>query len=221
MEITEAQHREYLSFLALQMSPTDITSKVAKLEKDNQKQRDEIRERDEKLKAVPAEGSKVLTAEEAKEWEALQALALPAAEVKKIVTEHGDLKSKVATRERQDGLAKAVVTEGWVPESANVLDMILGDAPFETKDEEVEVSEGGAKVKKTLAVGYVTVDGKAMRLSEWAKAKSLPDTMFAAKAGSGDPTLPAQRGGRGASSDGARTAEDHKKAVTARVDYSV
>lgn len=211
MEITEAQHREYLSFLALQLSPTDITSKLAKMEKDNQKQRDEIRERDEKLKAVPAEGSKVLTADEAKEWEAVQALALKPADIKKAVEERDALKTKVATRERDDGLAKAVATEEWMPESTKVLARLLGETPFETKDEEVEVTRGGVKVKEKQTVGYVIEGGKHVRLSEWAKANDLPETMFAAKGGTGEPTLPTQRGGGG----------DSKPAVTGGVDDAI
>lgn len=223
-EITDTQHREYLSFLALNQSPADITAKFGKLEKDNQKQRDEIRERDEKLKALPAEGAKVLTKEEAEEWEAFQALKLKPKQVEETVAERDTLKAKVEEREKRDALSKAVATEGWADESIPVLHKLLGSVPLELKTEDVEVTKDGKKTKESKPVGYVTVEGKAVRLSAWAESEGLPATFFTASTAktTGDwRPAPEQRGNGGASSTTERTAEDHSKAVRAKVDYSV
>lgn len=223
-EITDSQHREYLSFVALQMSPTDITAKIGKLEKDNQKQRDEIRERDKKLEALPPEGAAVLTGDDVKEWEAVKALGVKATEVKKGLEERDTLKVEKAGRDRRDALARAVGTEGWSPESAKVLAKLLGDLPVEVKDEDVDVTENGKTAKKKLPVGYVTVDGKGVRLSDWVKSEDLPDTLFTAATGQRHTdtgrSAPEQRGNGGAPSK-ELSAEAVRRSTAATVDYNL
>lgn len=222
-EITDSQHREYLSFVALQMSPAEITGKIGKLERDNQKQRDEIRDRDKKLEALPAEGAVVLTGDDAKEWEAVKALNAKASDLKKGMEERDALKVEKAGRDRRDALGRAVGTEGWAPESATLLARLLGETPVEVKEEDVDVTENGKTVKKKLPVGYVTVDGKSMRLSEWATKEELPASLFAAstaKPDNGGRTVPDMRGNGGMPKK-EPTDEAVRKSVAATVDYNL
>lgn len=139
---------------------------VAELLKDNFKQRDEIRgylaQIDEVKSKVPAEGTMVLTAEQAKDWTAYQELGKPEdlkAKVEKVSTLEADL----AKRDREAAIASAAEAAGY---KASVLAKLPGTEAlkFELREEEVD----GEKKK----IAYVTGSGDGatpQKLSDYAE----------------------------------------------------
>lgn len=224
-EVTDAQLTEYHQYKAIAPTPTDVTRKIDDLVKDSGKQRDEIRDLKEKLKGLPAEGAEVLTGDDATEWKAFKALDVKSSDVKTALTERDTLKTEKAQRDRRDKLAKAVTTEGWSEKSTGILARLIGDKPLELEDEDVEVQESGKSVKKKMPVGYVTVDGKPVRLSEWAKTEDGLVELLAggtnSNGGTGGGTgrpAPEQFGG-GGKTPGRPTEEDVKKSTARTADY--
>lgn len=138
---------------------------TADLLKDNFKQREEIRERDARIKdlegKVPGEGAVVLTAEQAKDWEAYQALGKPDA-VKATVDKVATLETDIAKRDREKTQKEAADAAGFKP---SVLAKLPGadELTYETREEEVD----GEK----RPVAYVTPKGdgaKPQKLTEYA-----------------------------------------------------
>jgi hypothetical protein len=229
-ELTGAEEVAYNRYQAFG-TPDEVQRIVQENEKlktenaERRKQNKDLETERDTLKAAVPEGAAVLTGEDAKALEALKTAGVKLTDVPKVVEERDTLKTATAAREKRDALTQAVETEGWIPESVSVLHRLLGDAPLEVKQEDVEVTEGGKATKKKMPVGYVTVDGKAVRLSAWAEAEKLPATMFTARSG----TAPSEAGGRewvsqrgsGGNGKQERTTDDHVKAVGSKVDYSV
>ena len=153
-------------------TPEEIHSKRTSLEDDNRKQRDEIRDLKETTKKLPKEGERVLTADEAKEWEAYKALGQTPAELAKRAADFEVLAQKDAERTRSDNAAEAVVAEGWKPDAASVLLRLkdVDGATFEKKKVK-EKDRAGADVE--VERGFITLPGegqKPQRLSEFVKA---------------------------------------------------
>lgn len=188
-----------------------LQNKINKLEEDAATFRTKSKDLE---KLVPPEGSKVLTAEEVKRWDAFQALGktpeelvagkvltadeakeqeafaalnVKAADVTAIVTERDELKAKDAKRARTDSISAAVDAMGWPKEvSATIGDMkSLEEAAFEVKTEKVKDESGAEKEAK---VAYVTLKGgQAEKLSDFAaKTDALKGIRTKADEGTGD-----------------------------------
>src|SRR5690349_9679447 len=102
-EITDAELRTFVAYQNLG-TPAEIAKKVGDLESDNHKQRDEIRDLKAKL---PKEGEAVLPKEKADALSAYEALGKPE-DLKTVVTERDELRTKDAARSREDAFRSAV-----------------------------------------------------------------------------------------------------------------
>ncbi len=225
-EVSDAQLTEYHQYKAIAPTPDAARGKIEGLEGDNKKQRDEIRDLKETAKKVPPEGAKVLTAEEAKAWEAYTALGTPEEQTKR-AEDFKTLEAKDAERTRTDTLKAAVAAEKWSEQAAGrLLDSKLADgATYSVAKEKVRGQDG----KETESeVGYITLAGegrKPMRLADFAK-EHLPDVLTLGTAangngGSGGGTSRAiheQRGGGSASSIASTMLEKAKEANKQRAE---
>lgn len=193
-EITEAQHAEYRRYQQFG-TPDEVDGKIKESEK-VKGENASLREKKRALEAkVPAEGATVLTGDDAKRWDAFQALgktpeelaaglvmtaderkkweAFAALDVKPedipaIVEENKTLKDKDAERTRLDTLAAVVEAMGWPKETtATIADMkSLDEATFEVKKEK---SKDGAGADVEANVAYVTVKGgQPVKFAEFA-----------------------------------------------------
>lgn len=230
-EMSEGAIHELAQYRVIAATPAEAQRKVAELKKDNQKERDKVRDLTEKLKAVPPEGAVVLAGEEATAYAAWKTAleGMKPEDVAKLKSDNATLTADKAKRDRKDLLAAARETEGWndsapdvlmALEGFNALDLTQGDVT-------VERTNGGKKESVKAKTAFVTVDGKPVRISDWVKeAQPVIATILTAQTsgnGSGTSASVAAPEQRGHSTGGVtqRTAEDHQKAVTSRVDYSV
>ncbi len=152
-EISDSEFRSFIRFQALG-TPEEVEKKVRDLETDNKKQRDELRERDEKLKSLPPEGAVVLVGDEAKAYPAVKELVtLGKPEEIKAKLENGEKAvGRVAELERQQAVQSAAAAAGY---KASVLEKLPGSDKlrFEVKEETVKDAQG----KDTkVNVAYVT-----------------------------------------------------------------
>lgn len=227
-ELTGAEEVAFNRYQAFG-TPDEISRIVQEVERlktengDRRKENRTLTEERDAAKALIPEGATVLTGDDATAYEALKTKGVRLGDVDAIVTERDTLKAKDASREKREAITKAVATEGWAPESAPILHRLLGDAAFEVKEENTEVTEGGKKVTKKVPVGYVTVDGKSVRISAWAEAEGYSAAMFAANGNrtTGDGrTVPEQRGME-RNAGKAPTDEDVRKATMRTADYQI
>jgi regulator of replication initiation timing len=174
-EITEAQFREYQSYLTYG-TPDEVKSKVAQvdsLKEENGTRRKEnktLKDENDALKAKVPDGAVVLTGEDAKTYEAATTAHGGLAGLAKKAERTEELEKEHAKRTREDGLGDAVESEGWdrkIGVKALTRDAEFAGLPFEVKDVEREVEVGGKKEKHTVRHGFVTVDGKQIPLAEW------------------------------------------------------
>lgn len=170
-EMADRDFTELHAFRAIAASPDEVRRKIAELEKDNHKQRGEIDGLKEKVKAVPADGSVVLSKEDGEAHAAFVALNLKPADIAALVTERDTLKVDKSKRERRDALVAGREAEGWNEQAADVLLNTVGFDALEITVEDVDVERVVAGVKKTekAKAPFVTVDGKKVRASEWVK----------------------------------------------------
>jgi hypothetical protein len=171
-EMPESAFTELAQYRAIASTPAEVTRKIADLEKDNQKERDKVRDLTEKAKALPPEGSVVLDAEAAKKHAAFEALGKTPEELGKLTGEVEELKTKDAARTRQDAFAGAVKALGWPEDTVTtLLDMkSLDGALVEVKTEKVAGRDGK---QVDTPVPYVTLAGegqKAQRFSEFVES---------------------------------------------------
>jgi hypothetical protein len=193
-EITDAQAGEYRRYTQFG-TPDEVDGlkkEVERVKAENAKLRDKKRE----LEAtVPPEGAKVLTGDDAKrweafqalqkspeelaagavlsaddkkEWEAFKALEVKAADVPNIVKERDELKTKDEQRSRLDAIAAVVKAMNWPDETAATIGDLrsLDGAVFEVKKEKTKDATGA---DVDADVPYVTVkDGQAVKFSEFA-----------------------------------------------------
>jgi hypothetical protein len=161
-EITDAQMAEYRAYQSVGGTPDQLTKKVGDLEKDNQKQRDEIRGlRDDKkaLEAkLPADGAVVLTGDDAAAWPRYAKLGKPD-ELEGAVTERDTLKKDAAARAWEDRVKAAAEAEGWggKPGILKLALRGLEDHVLEVRDEKGD--KGEAKVAYIKEPG----EGKSAR----------------------------------------------------------
>lgn len=221
-EITDTQFREYGQFSALGMTPEEIGKKLKALEtvkSEAAERRQAAKDLETKLAAAEAkvpEGAKVLTGDDAKALEVVEASG-GLKEVDKRLKRLDELEKKDAARTREDGIRAAAKTEGFDPDAA--FKALSRDAefiglPFEVREEQREYDAGGGKKEKRAAsVGYVTVDGKAVALGEWVQ-KNAEHILPALKAGTNGGT---QQQGREFVEQRGRSAPEGKGGVFDRI----
>jgi hypothetical protein len=226
----ESAFTELAAYRAIAPTPAEVTRKIADLERDNQKERDKVRDLTEKAKGVPPEGSVVLTAEEAKVHEAWKALGVKPEDVATLKTERDTLATEKKQRDRKDILRSALATEGWNEQAPDVLQNTTGFDALELSEGEVTVERlnGGKKENVKQKTAFATVEGKQVRVADIIKEKwpYLAPVLVASASGNGSTAggdgrgVPEQRGMASAGGT-TRTPEDHAKAVRTKVDYSV
>jgi hypothetical protein len=225
-----------------------LQNKINKLEEDAATFRTKSKDLE---KLVPAEGSKVLTAEEVKRWDAFQALGqtpeelaagkvltadeakeqeaftalgVKAADVAAIVTERDALKSKDAKRSRKDSISLLVKAEKLPDEAADTIADLgsLSEATFEVKSEKNKDASGK---DVTIEVGYVTLPGQQpVKFSEYREQNAV---LKGIRTGAGANEEKDKGSGNGwlpqetRGATGARTPGEHAKAVATQLDYSV
>lgn len=248
--ISDSDYRNYLrltDIAAKYGGPEGLQGKISKLEEDAATFRTKSKDLEGR---VPKEGAVVLEGDDAKRWDAFQALgktpeelaagvvlsaadkakwdAFNALEVKpedipEIIKERDDLKVKDAQRARTDSIRDAVEAMGWPKEvAATIADMkSLDEAVFEVKPEKVK---DGAGKETDAKVPYVVVKGgQAVKLAEFA---AQTDALKGIRTTSTENDK-APEGNRWLEQNltgnktATRTAEDHTKAVTAQLDYNV
>lgn len=136
-----------------------LLSENAKLREDKRN----LKEENEKIKkTVPIEGAIVLTAEEAKDWEAFKALGKPD-ELKKKVDAHAVLEKKVADAERSALVEEAAKSSGFKPQ---VLAKLVDGLEIEMK----EVPKPNDKGETVMVrVAFVKTDSGTKPLADHAK----------------------------------------------------
>lgn len=164
-EISDAELRQFVRYQNLG-TPEEVERKIADLVKDNGKQRDELRESADKLKALPPEGAVVLTGAEAKLWPTLKELGKPE-EIQAKLAAGQEAQSKLAEREKRDRLAEAASALGWQGSlTARIRGIEAGT--IEIREESVTAADGTtSKVK----VPYITPAGEgaqAVKLTDYA-----------------------------------------------------
>jgi hypothetical protein len=115
------------------------------------------------LKKTPEElaAGVVLTAEERKKWEAFAALDVKPEDIPAIVEENKTLKEKDALRTWGDGVAALAEAEGIPKDSVPALSAILRTLdPAAVVEVKTEKQKDGAGVEVEKKAGYVTLTGK-------------------------------------------------------------
>lgn len=139
-----------------------LAEKLADVQSDNYRLREERRGLKQEVATLkerqPAEGTRVLSKEEADEYGAYVALGKPA-DVKKAIDANGEASAKLAKLERDAQLRTAADAAGYKP---SVLSTLAGDL-----DIQVEAKEGKPLV-------YVVKDGEKIALADYA-AKEWAD----------------------------------------------
>ena len=158
-EISQMDLNQFQQFQALGMPPAEVAKKIKDLERDNKKQRDEIREMTEK---VPKDGEVVVKKEDADNLTAYKELG-EAKEIKDKLEAGEKAKTSLQNRETRDAAATFAKAAGL--DDATV-DTIVAIPAFEGAKFEVR------KVKKDdeeTEVAYVTLKGdgeKAMSFED-------------------------------------------------------
>lgn len=225
-EVSDAQLTEYHQYKAIAPTPDAARAKIDGLETDNKKQRDEIRDLKETAKKVPAEGAKVLSAEEAKAWDAYTALGTPEEQAKR-TEDFQALAAKDAERTRMDDLRGAVEAEKLPSGAVELLaDSKRADGATFSKAREKQRGQDGKEAE--VEVGYITLAGegqKPMRLADFAK-EHLPALLSLGTAGNGGSSTTsssrATHEARGVgTARGPVTEEDVRKSAERTVDYTL
>jgi hypothetical protein len=248
-EITEAQHAEYRRYQQFG-TPDEVDGKVKEADKvkgENAALREKKRAAEAK---VPPEGATVLTgddakrwdaytalgktpeelaagvvltADERKKWEAFNALDVKPEDIPAIVEENKALKEAGERRSWEDGVAAMAEAEGIPKESVPALSAILRSldpkAAIEVKKEK---SKDGAGAEVERKVGYVTFAGQqAAKFSDLrkdtAELKGIRTVTSDETKEPGNPWPAQETTGK----TGPRSPEDHRRAVTAQLDYNV
>lgn len=153
----------------------------AELRGDKRRLKDKITDLEAK---VPADGSLILTGNDAKLFQAAKAVleTLPtdkrtAEELGKMLKEHGELTLKVTNLERQSVVVQIAEAEGWKVSAllklAKDMDLVLESVEEEVDDEENE----GKKKKVTVQRGFVQTKDAAGVVTKKRLTDELKDFM--------------------------------------------
>lgn len=177
-----------------------LERKNADLERDNKKYRDRLKEaRDELAKAKPADGTVVLTAEEAKRWEALQKIEGDPADIAKRLERGAQAETELTEFRSRELDREAAEAVGY---KATVLSDLRKTKGLAMEMRDAVVEEKGKKVTKKLPHVRPSADEKAQwtPLREYAETQLKDYLPALAAEGSGPdsgrtaPSWPPQRG---------------------------
>lgn len=165
-----------------------MAEKLAESENANYGLRDKNRtlrsERDDIKGKQPADGTRVLTADESKAYDAFIALGKPANEIKQALEASGDATAKLAKHERDAQIRDAATAHGYSPAVLGKLPS-LANAALLLKDETVD--------DKMVKRAYVTADGKETALADYIQAHD-PEFLPSLTVSNAPPAPPAPRG---------------------------
>lgn len=158
--------------------------------RENYKLRSERNTLREKIKAVPAEGAVILTAEQGKAWEEYQKLGKPEELVERVKSQ-GDAAKELATLKREKQVAEAAELLKLKPSAVLKL---VGETPVELKDEQ--------KDGKTQKVALVRDGDKTVGLEQWITDKWGEEFLQSARGETPKPPgtqwIPQNNGGKAA-----------------------
>lgn len=185
-ELSASEEREYNGYQALG-TVEDVKARLGKLPKvqeeatERRKRIEALEKENADLKAKVPDGAVVLAGDDAKAYAEIVAAGKTlkdfAADTKRL----SELETKDAAREREDSVRKAAKAEGLDPDRAvKAFANLAGADALTFEDGEVQVQ---GKQDKQPA-GFVTVDGKKLRLGEWL-ASEHPYLNLAAQNGAG------------------------------------
>lgn len=183
-ELSDSDYRNYvrLSDLSGKYGGAEgLEKKIEKLAADNAEYRQTIKDLEAKAAQVP-EGAVVLTGDDAAKWEKAKPLDLE--KLTKDAAEAETLRAEMTKRDKAEKRRLAAEAEG-VNEKA--LARVAGaDALEYDTGEEADPKDAARKVP----AGYVTVDGKKVRLSQYVKDTwpELADALMKAPATNGGGT---------------------------------
>lgn len=140
----------------LQKKEGDATALASQLYDENYRYRERIRELE---KSAPAQGSVVLTAEQAAQWSTYQELG-KAEDLKTVVSERDTLRTERDTLKRTQTLADVAAAAGYKP---SVLERLGADLTYELRDVTVD--------GKTVKQAFVKDGDMVKPLSEYAAAQ--------------------------------------------------
>lgn len=186
-----------------------LAKKITKLEEDNGKLREDKRKFEEAAKAVP-EGAVVLTGDDAAKWAKVKEVDVDDLTAK--ATKTAELEAEIAKRDKSETRRKAAEAERY---DVTVLESIAGADALEYEVGEVADPKDASK---KVPAGFVVVDSKKVRLSEYAKEK-FPAPIVEALAASGGGTNGKAAGGHIASTE--RVAGGGDKAAGKGVDAQI
>lgn len=160
---------EFRDFLREMFSGSTSSSKPSdreeRLLRENFKQREKTREANERATAaeakVPKEGSVILTADQAKEWQALAELKLPVADIKTRLTERDQLSVKDKERTDAEQLAEAGTAIGVTNTKALVKLLKTEGLALEFKDTKVKQDDNSYKTERVPFVRKADVKDAA------------------------------------------------------------
>lgn len=184
-EITDAELRTFVAYQHLG-TPQEITKKIGDLENDNHKYRQV--EKPALEAKLPKEGEVVVPKEKAEKLTAYEALGKPE-DLKTVVTERDELRSKTAAREREDAFRGAVKAMGWPEETtATLLDMrSLDGAKLEIKKEKGKDAKGA---EVDVEVPYVTLAGDGKQPQKFSEFAAATPQLKGIKVEGGTPAAP-------------------------------
>lgn len=230
-ELSPSEEREFAAYQAL--GPLeDVRAKLGKLPKvqseaaEQRKKVTELETENAGLKAKMPEGAVVLTGDEAKAYAAVQQSGKTLKGLNDDLGELDGLRKKDEARTREDAWRKAAKAEDFDPDRAvKALGKLEGFAalPFEVKTETVKDAKG----ERTDEVGYVTVDGKSVRLAKYLQEHAdflipgLTNGNGQGKSDAGKRELPEMRGGGAGSRAGPLTEDDYRKSADKTVKYTL
>jgi hypothetical protein len=139
-----------------------MAEKLAESENANYHLRDKNRtlrsERDDLKSKTPGDGTRVLSADEAKAFDAYLALGKPPAEIKQALEASGEATAKLTKLERDAQIRDAALAHGYSPAALGKLPS-LANAALLLKDETID--------DKMVKRAYVTADGKETALDAY------------------------------------------------------
>jgi hypothetical protein len=181
-----------------------LAEKLADVQSDNYRLREERRglkqQVTEATGKVPAEGTRVLTTDEAKAYDAYVALGKPE-EIKRSIDANGVATAELTTLKREKQIRAAAEAAGY---KASVLTTLAADLDIQT-----EAKDGATLV-------YVVKDGEKTALTDYAK-KEWPDFLPALEAKPGGSFAPDINAGARGGHNGPITSDEQRELVKKRM----
>lgn len=204
-EITKAEQRELNAYQALG-TPREIKRKIDDLEKDNKKQRDELKETKNKL---PKDGEVIVKQEEKDELDKYVELGKPD-ELKSKVEKGDQAQTKLEQLETRNAASAFAKVAGIHEDAVDTLTALpaLEGAKFEVRKVKVD--------DKEQEVAYLTLAGEGNKAMPYEDAKEKVSALKGLRAAEGDGQKFIRQGGPSKSTGGSGIYDRIRKAAKDR-----